>query len=115
VLKNGAEYGMYERVEGKFYNNRGTDVFSGEGIVSHEFNSIYLGSDIEATAPFRVTNTGKLFAAGATISGNISADSGTIGGFSLSETTFKTLRNDDFSAYAYDNPDLLITTRGSSQ
>ena len=40
-----------------------------------------------ATAPFRVTRAGLLYATGATISGTITATTGTIGGFTIGATT----------------------------
>ena len=70
---------------------------------STEFKSIYLGNDNPENAPFSVTNTGK-----------IKATSGEIGGFSLSDTSFKTLRTEDNGYGKVDNPDVLITTKGAS-
>jgi hypothetical protein len=99
---------MFDRVNNSFYANAGTGVFTGEGIASYEFNSIYLGSDNELTAPFRVTNTGKLTATNADISGTITANSGKIGGFSLTSTEFKTIRP-DASMASGTATDVLIT------
>jgi len=93
VIKNNIECGLFDSVTNTFYGNAsGSGAFTGD-----EFNSIYLGSDDGETAPFRVTNTGKLFATDANISGtvnatdgnftgNIEAQSGYIGGFTIENT-----------------------------
>ena len=60
---------------------------------------IYAGSQIKASAPFRVTNTGVLNATGATISGVITADSGFIGGTSGFEIASNYIRKGTKTAY----------------
>jgi hypothetical protein len=47
---------------------------------------IYAGNATPASAPFRVTQSGVVTATNATITGNITANSGTIGGFSINST-----------------------------
>ncbi len=67
------------------------------GLVSTSFPgtvSIYSGSATAATAPFRVTNTGNLFASNATITGAINATSGFFGlnatdGWNIDNNTLK--------------------------
>lgn len=47
----------------------------------------FAGNATPASAPFRVTESGSLFASNATISGAITATSGTIGGFTISSNS----------------------------
>lgn len=49
--------------------------------------NMWLGAATYGSAPFKVGNTGNLFASNADISGTIDADAGTIGGWSIAETT----------------------------
>jgi hypothetical protein len=81
VIKNETTYGLYDVVNNNFHepsNSTGfTGKFTGKGYAS-EFTAFYLGDTDPEIAPFSVTNTGKL-----------KAESGTIGGFELSETGIK--------------------------
>lgn len=58
--------------------------------------AIWAGNGTPASAPFSVTKAGKLTAAGAVISGNITATSGTIGGLTLSDSSISS-SNSKFS------------------
>jgi hypothetical protein len=51
---------------------------------SGQFPAFYAGDSDPLIAPFRVTNTGELTAAGANIEGTITAGAGSIGGWSIS-------------------------------
>ena len=57
---------------------------------------------------FGVTNTGKLYASGAKISGEITADEGTIGGFKI--TSGATGLSSDYIKLAYDNIEFYPTS-----
>lgn len=96
-------YGLYDKANNKFYKSITNKAFTGPDVKIDEFTSIYLGSNNPEDAPFSVTNTGK-----------IKATSGEIGGFSLSATEFKTLRPENIDGTSYNNPDVLITTKGAS-
>lgn len=76
-----------------------------------------------ATAPFRVSLAGKLFATNAEISGKIDASSGTIGGFVISNYDIKTQSNSYFTenkrgiylrAYSDSQIGCLVTRHNSS-
>lgn len=65
--------------------------------------AFWAGSDTAGSAPFRVSNSGKLTAKNANISGTITANNGTIGGYTIDSYT---LKGDDVgmssnSAYAF--------------
>ena len=70
VIKNEAEYGLYDLVNKTFYGNANSSgKFIGKGYTS-EFTSLYLGAVEPELAPFSVTNTGKLKASNVVLSGN---------------------------------------------
>ena len=52
-------------------------------------NGIWLGNAIFGNAPFRVTNTGVLYATGADIAGKITATTGNIGGWIVTTTSIR--------------------------
>ena len=69
-------------------------LYSGSSGTRVELNSnsaepfaVWAGHETAASAPFRVSKAGALFATGATISGAITAASGSIGGWTINPTT----------------------------
>lgn len=71
---------------GSLYANSGTSYHVGmQSSTTSGAVAFFAGSSTPSSAPFRVTNTGYLYATNANISGTIYATSGTIGGCDISE------------------------------
>lgn len=73
---------------------------------------IWAGSATPASAPFKVTEAGKLTATDATLSGSITATTGQIGGWSVNTTSIYT-GTEDHSGYTANAGDMTIYSDGS--
>lgn len=69
-----------------YINSEDFDVADPEYETGNEFISIFAGSSNDSSAPFRVTNRGKLTATQADITGKITTNSGNIGGWEITSS-----------------------------
>jgi Chaperone of endosialidase len=81
---------------------------------------MWIGRNSSATAPFKVTKEGKLYASGVEISGKITASEGAIGGWTINSTNLTSntggtiIKNDGKIYIGTDGDDALTLSEGSN-
>ena len=89
ITSTGGTIGGWEIGQTKLSSGSGSNYVALDSGTSGENNAIWLGATNSSNAPFRVTRAGGLTATSATIEGSVTANSGQIGNWSISDGAIK--------------------------